>query len=318
MKLIDKIKFMCLSALYAGRVFELQSDSRFERNRIEGEIKRNTHSIEKGLSLEKPRMGFGIAKIKEASQLIERYFQLGGSKDAEPVLMFVSSLRTYLIFHQNNKFSNESVKEIKGIYDRLSSKLGYADTKMGGVLQVTKPQYSEQEKIAFEKLFNDRHSIREFDHTPVDEVKLKHAIELAMRCPSACNRQCQRCYIVDKKQIDKLGNLSGIGGFAEDVEKFIVITGRISDYRKDEYMQWVVTGSVFAAYLTLALQTEGIGACFVQRSLIPSNGKDDVYSKLGIPEDEQMICLIAVGNVKENYIVPQSYRLSTEYIVKYV
>lgn len=316
MRLIEKFKFIYHSALQAKRTFEILSDSRFENNRIEGEIKRNTHSIEKGLSLENPRMGFGIPKIKEAFCLVERYINNGGGIDAEPLLMFKSALKAYLDFHKQAKFTNASIEEVAIIYNKLSSIVRDSFPDMGGVFQVNKPEYSEQEKKAFEKLFYDRHSIREFDHTRVEDSKLRHAIELAMRCPSACNRQCQRCYIVDKEQLNKLGSLSGIGGFAEDVDKFIVITGRISDYRADEYMQWIVTGSVFAAYLTLAIQAEGLGACFVQRSLTVSNGKGDVYNSLGIPDDEQMICLIAVGNLKDKYIVPQSYRLSFKSIVK--
>lgn len=318
MRLIEKFKFIYHSALQAKRTFEILSDSRFENNRLEGEIKRNTHSIEKGLSLENPRMGFGIAKIKEAFNLVERYINNGGDNKAEPLLMFKSALNAYLVFHKQAKFSNASVEEITIIFNKLSSIIGDSSADQGGVFQVSKSEYSEQEKKSFEKLFYDRHSIREFDHTKVDESKLRHAIELAMRCPSACNRQCQRCYIVDKDKLNKLGSLSGIGGFAEDVDKFIVITGRISDYRIDEYMQWVVTGSVFAAYLTLAIQAEGLGACFVQRSLTVSNGKGDVYNSLGIPEDEQMICLIAVGNLKERYTVPQSYRLSEQSIVQFI
>ena len=318
MSLIEKFKFMCLSALQAKRFFEIISDPKFEKNRLEGEIKRNTHSIEKGLSLERPRMGFGVAKIKEANLLVERYLQLGGEINAEPLQMFISSLRSYLDFHQKAGFENEAITEVNKIFNKLSSVIEMPNISMGGTIQMSKPKYTGQEKKAFEQLFCDRHSIREFDHTPVDESKLQHAIELAMRCPSACNRQCQRCYVVDKHQIEKLGNLSGIGGFAEDVDKFIVITGRISDYRKDEYMQWVVTGSVFAAYLTLALQAEGLGACFVQRTLAMPQKNSSLYASLGMPDDEQMICLIAVGNLKEEYTVPQSYRLSTENIVKHI
>lgn len=318
MLFFEKLKYMCLAALQAKRAFELLSDPRFEKNRLEGEIKRNTHSIEKGLSLEKPRMGFGVAKIKETFHLIMRYKELGGKKDAEPLLMFKSSLRAYLDFHQKIGFENESIKEVAGFYKKLSKAIGDSLPEMGGAFQVTRPIYTEEEHAAFEKLFFDRHSIRDFDHSPIDDLKLNHAIELAMRCPSACNRQCQRCYIVDKGQLNKLGSLTGIGGFADDVDKFIVVTGRISDYRRDEYMQWIVTGSVFAAYLTLALQAEGIGTCFVQRSLVLSKTKSDVYSSLGIPEDEQMICLIAVGNLKEQYTVPESYRLSIESIVKHI
>ena len=52
--------------------------------------------------------------------------------------------------------------------------------------------------------------------------------------------------------------MSAVGGFAEKVDKFIIITGKVSEYRDDEQFQYAISASIFAGYLSITLQTEGI------------------------------------------------------------
>lgn len=59
-------------------MYKILSADEYKSRRLEGEIIRNTHSIEKGLSLESVRMGFGYKKIQEAFQQIDCYVQKGG------------------------------------------------------------------------------------------------------------------------------------------------------------------------------------------------------------------------------------------------
>ncbi len=62
--------------------------------------------------------------------------------------------------------------------------------------------------------------------------------------------------------------MAGVGGFAEKVDKFIIITGKVSEYRDDEQFQYAISASIFAGYLSITLQTEGIGACIIQRPIL--------------------------------------------------
>jgi len=313
MEYIDAAKFVLKGAKDAYRIYKVLNNKKGELSRHEGEIIRYTHSIEKGLSLENVRAFFGYEKIMEGYLHVKKYLELGG--DCERPEMFVSVLKQYLEYHNNMGLTSEKIEIVRKVVEELSDRIG--DTsKLGGILTIQKPNYSEEEQKCFVKLFCDRHSVREFAHTPVDQNKLHEAIEMAMRCPSACNRQCYRCYILTKSSFKSLGDLSGIGGFADDAEQFLLITGRMSDYRLSENMQWIVTGTVFASYLTLALQAKGIASCFVQRPVLPSKWLYRIWEKLDIDKDEQMICLIAIGNFKDEYKVPISHRLSFNKIVR--
>lgn len=49
----------------------------YKKNKIVGELLRNTHSIEKGMSLENVRLGFGTLKILAALRLVEEYLKYG-------------------------------------------------------------------------------------------------------------------------------------------------------------------------------------------------------------------------------------------------
>lgn len=313
MGFVNKVKFVLKGAKDAYRIYTVLNNKNEELSRHEGEIIRYTHSLEKGLSLEKIRPFFGYEKIMEGYFHIKKYLDLGG--DCERPEMFVSALTQYLEYHDNRGLASAKLEIVRKIFEELSNRIG-SNLKSGGILTIQKPNYSVEEQKCFAKLFHDRHSVREFAHTPVDQNKLHEAIEMAMRCPSACNRQCYRCYILTKNSVKSLGDLSGIGGFADDAEQFLLITGRMSDYRLSENMQWIVTGTVFASYLTLALQAKGIASCFVQRPVLPSKWLYRTWKKLDINKDEQMICLIAIGNYKDEYKVPISHRLSFNKIVK--
>lgn len=62
MKYLTKLRFLLNSLKNASRIYNILNDRKFKNNRLLGEILRNTHSIEKGLSLENVRLGFGVKK----------------------------------------------------------------------------------------------------------------------------------------------------------------------------------------------------------------------------------------------------------------
>lgn len=318
MEIIKKLKYMYSAAKKASYIYNILSQEAFKCYRLEGEILRNVHSIEKGLSLENVRLGFGYTKIKETISIIEQYINKGGDVNAKPILMFADALQEYLKFHQG-KLTNENIQEISKLYKHLSSKITRSEHHIGGVQIINKKTFNEKELEVIKSLFNKRHSVREFAQIPVDNKVLKEAISLAMRCPNACNRQGYRCYVLPRTKKHLMSDwMEGVGGFADDVDKFIIITGKISSYRKSEELQWAITATVFASYLTLSLEAFGIGCCFIQRPIVPDQKWIEVAKRLNISKDEQIVCVLGIGNLKESYKVPLSYRLPFETLVKYI
>lgn len=316
MKLINELRFIKQSMMNFGYYWKLLNDPKFTNDRYIGEIIRNTHSIEKGLSLEHIRSGFGYAKIKDAFCIINKYKGNNGDMQAEPLIMFVDALKAYLEYHKKINFSNDSIVHITELYDTLVKYINTEDSSYGGTIHIERRNFTVEEQKVLSRLFTNRHSMREFSKEPVNETDLKMAIELAMRCPSACNRQCYRLHIVEKNSFSLLDNwFDGTGGFADDLDKLLFITGKVSLYRIGELYQWIVTGSVFASYLSLALEAYNIGCCFIQRPVIPDKKWTKIAGLIGASADEQLVCCLGIGKLKDSYNVPVSYRLSFDSIV---
>ena len=92
----------------------------------------------------------------------------------------------------------------------------------------------------------------------------------------------------------------------------------MSVYRDYEMFQCIVTGSIFAAYLSLSLEIFSIGCFFIQRPVLPNKKWKMVSKKIGVPEDEQLICCMGIGNLKHSYNVPISHRLDYDSMVSIV
>ena len=289
-----------------------------KKDRLAARIVRFVHSIEKGLSIESPRPGFGYDKIEILYGWIKEYLNLEGV-DKTPVYMAADALKAYCKYHDEIGFATEKIVEIKNICDELTNIKTTDGIKgeFGGVTKICKKDMVFDIK-EIEKLFNTRHSVRQFTKEPVSVKLIEKAIQMAQTAPSACNRQGVRAYVIDSKKFIDIysGQLQGIGGFADDCDKVILITGKISAYEDYEYKQFIVSAGIFTGYLTLSLHSLNLGACVVQRSLRPDKTWTEFCKKNNISLDEQLICLVMVGCLKEETTVPLSKRYSTETIVK--
>lgn len=292
---------------------KIASDADFDKRRIEGEILRYIHSIEKGLSIASPRTGFGVKKINILIDLLWKYEKLNG--DSEIIYLGLGAIKQYLNFHNNIGYVNKEINAIADKYQELQSHF-HAQDITAGVLSYAKKE-NNLDIGSIETLFQTRHSIRQFTRDNVPEDKIINAVKLAQCAPSACNRQAVKVYNISSSlYMSYMGDLSGIGGFAEDVNRFLIITGIKSYYRLGEVNQYIVSASIFAAYLTLSLHAYGIGACVVQRPLVPDKQVNDFKQHIGISEDEQIVLMIGIGMVADKISVPVSHRLSIDKVYK--
>lgn len=259
MKIIDVAKVYRSIILHVSNTFRLQKSGQFLEGQYRGEIIRNVHSIEKGLSIDSPRKMFGIPKIEEMLELSEKYMLLPGYSK-EVILMVEDSVQEYLEFHSDVD-GNDKLKKIKKKYESLRSIVHKENNrKYGGTIMITQKPCSQYQQL--KQIIEARHSIRDFSDESIPMEDLRKAIELAKRCPTACNRQGVRIHIIPREKKNCMDDwVSGIGGFTDKVDKYIVITGKVSEYREDEQFQYAISASIFAGYLSLTLQSVGIGAC---------------------------------------------------------
>ncbi len=324
MRMMDKLKYRLYEVYYAwkeaGRTERIVYSDAYEADRTAANIIRLVHAIEKGLSIENPRPFFGQKKIDDIISMTKEYAQKYG-KESTCVQMACEALLRWKEWHKENGFQSAEFENMACRIAEMADSMGfvrgdvpYAGTK---TLSLRDIQFDLPELTRF---FETRHSIRQFTGEKVDRDKLRAAIKLAQTAPSACNRQAVRVYSIDSKKYmeDLQADLSGIGGFAEDVDLFLLITGKLSAYGKFEHNQFIVSAGIFAGYLSLALHAYNIGACIIQRPTRLSAQWEAFAQKNGIPADEQIVCMIGIGSMKEETAVPVSNRLETDAIYRHL
>ena len=312
----EKLSHYYVSLKETNENSKLQKNQSVEASRLEASIIKSLHAIEKGLCLEAPRLGFGIKRINELFELIEKYMAI---KDNDPFCLYMArdALSAYLDFHAEKGFCNADIEAVREKNAWLSAQLPEREGCFGGFMKLrTDDMDFSTEQI--ENLFRTRHSIREFSGESVDQEDIKKAIELAQLCPSACNRQCTRVYFVDTKKYttEMQTDLQGVGGFADDAYGFLLITAKKSAYAMSERHQHLVSAAIFAGYLSLALHAYSIAACTVQRSVSPNALWDNFKKINNIADDEQIVVMLAIGKYKEETKVPVSKRFPTDSIYR--
>lgn len=289
----------------------------YEKERKTSAIIRLVHSIEKGLCLENPRAGFGMAKLEKLFMLCRSYADAFGA-DEFCLMMARDVVKAYIDFHQALGHKSDDYTKVCEAYASFPVAETASEEIYGGVVRIKNK--SELTIGQLEKFFADRHSIRDFDGSEVPKEKILKAIHAAQYAPSACNRQAVRVYVLPSQMICRFyeKDLAGIGGFAQNADKFILITGKLSAYDEGEHDQHIVSASIFAAYLVEALFAQNIGSCLIQRPLYYSKQWQQIAREIHVPEDERLVLMIAIGNMKDEYMAPVSKRFPTEHIVKFV
>ena len=324
MRMIDTLKYRLYEVYYAwkeaARTERIVSTDTYEADRVAADIIRLIHAIEKGLSIENPRPFFGQKKIDDIVSMTNDYAAKYG-KESTCVQMACEALLRWKEWHAEHGLQSAELERTVARIDALAESVGFVrgDEPYAGTKTVSLRDI-EFDLPEVKRFFETRHSIRQFSGEKVDREKLRAAIRLAQTAPSACNRQAVRVYSIDSKKFieDMKTDLTGIGGFADDVDLFLLITGKLSAYGKFEHNQFIVSAGIFAGYLSLALHAYNIGACIIQRSTRVSAQWEAFAQKNGIPADEQIVCMIGIGNMKEETVVPVSKRLETDAIYRHL
>ena len=247
------------------RTIDILRTANFEKERKTATIIRLVHAIEKGLCLEKPRLGFGIAKLNNLFSLCHEYAEAFGC-DQFCLKMARDAIKAYIAFHKEKGFQSELFTQVCDNYEAFPCEETGEQEIFGGAVHIKNKCELSIEQI--ETFFADRHSIRDFAQEEVADDAILRAVRAAQYAPSACNRQAVRAYVLPSEKLHRLygGNMEGIGGFAENANKFILITGQLSAYTPGEHNQYIVSASIFATYLMQALFAQNIGTCIVQRT----------------------------------------------------
>lgn len=284
------------------------------QNALEAKLLRQTHVIEKGMSLSNPRKGFGQEKLKELFAYIDEYIAFCYPLENIPFQNAINSIWEYIAFQKHFDYENPELNKSIEKYKHYVTK-----PIKSGIISINRAQLLKSSKGDFKTFFESRHSTRQFENTEIDIEKIKSAVELAMRAPSACNRQAPKVYFFTSVDINKkLGELiSGNTGFDNDVQKYLVVTSDISAfYNEFERNQLYVDGGIFTLALVEALHYYGIGSCILQNGEFNEKNKKFRYVMKIVPDNEKIVLFIAIGNYKENYVIGGSQRKELETVLK--
>ena len=247
---------------------------------IATEIRILSHTIEKGMSLQSCKVGFGKDKITKLMELCERYERQDNVKDLEAIYIAKSTISAYVNFQNKHGANTEFIPQ-----DYRN-----ALEKEAGVMLC-----NEKETIA-----KNRHSCRYYSKKKVESAVIREVVKLSQTAPSACNRQSIHVFACtsekDKQKI--LDMHGGVRGFGMPGVIFAV-TGDLGLYLNEFERNTVfVDGGIFVMNMLYSLESFGLVAC-----PIIWGGEPDMDGKLSnilsIPTSHKIVSLIMAGYAPE-------------------
>lgn len=270
----------------------------------------HAHAIEKGLSRENFRAGFGKIAVPGLAKEINGWLDAGHDLD-DPFLQSSAAVgRTYFERHASLK---HDVSAFRKLFTPEALELvdGAAHGE-GGVI----PAEDERElpprsagSNGFVDVVYERRSVREFTDEPVHEDDIARAVQIAMQSPSVCNRQGVRVHQFDDPEMIKsvVDIQGGFSGYAMPPRLLLVSSDLDAMLFPEERNQPFVDGGLFMMSLLLGLTHAGLGACSLNTAMGPKR-ENDIRKIIDIPESEVFISFVAVGHYAKKVLVPRSKR----------
>lgn len=306
--LISKLKQALRLLLEYVRDFSLyMKHNRFsplanDRKRAYYKLIIETHSIEKGLSLNNPKPLFGKQKIRDIMALLQQY---DDGYSNFPQQMALGALNTYVQIHRDQGVDDPLIADVEHFLEQHQSAGGELT---GGIKAFEFPLKDPSDASA---LLATRSSCRMFDTRPIPQALLERVVGLAQRAPSQCNRQSSQVHVYQNPaDIERLLLLQGGSrGFAESVGNLMVVTSDVAAWSgPGQRNQPYVDGALFAMGLLLAAHSVDLLGCPLNLAI--TNAVERKIKETGrIPEDERLIMMIAIGYPKtESLTVASSPR----------
>jgi nitroreductase len=272
------------------------------------------HQLEKGLSLSEPRPGFGKEVVYRLLEAIDRF--VGPHGFIAPATTAVAVLNRYTEFNERAGVDMDWLKRRIASFNTVSD---LAELSCGGgTIQVRRAELETARQSGFASFFRSRYSVRHFSGGTIPESDLAEAVAIAQKTPSVCNRQAWKVHAYsDPKVMEKLLEIqAGSRGFGHQASLVLVVTCDLSSFVTvaERYQAWI-DGGMFSMSLCLAFHSQGYGSCCLNWSKDPG---DDVRLRQAttIADGEQIIMMMAVGTLPEEFRVAYSSRQRLEDVLK--
>lgn len=272
------------------------------------------HMIEKGLALPDPRPSFGHYAIEGLCAMVER--QISAGVTASYLGEAIEVLQAYRDF--NLRTGGITPRMVDPLIARaLAAGIGGAAEAVRRVHRAVIEQAVSYDTTAF---FLTRFSVRQFAPLAIDRAKIEVAARIAQSAPSVCNRQAGRIHIVeDPAERERwLGFQNGNRGFGDTIGALAVVTVDLRAFvEPEERFQGWVDGGLFAMNFILGLHAQRLGTCCLNWST-PSANDTAFHYVSGIPHNESVIMFLAIGELRDEFVVARSPRKPLSDVLHFV
>ncbi len=318
-KLLTTIYFYIRGSFYHEQRALLQGQSRYTRqesNRTNPvhKIIRDTHRIEKGISMKDRKDSFAESYINDLVDAV-RVGWLKKSTISDDQLHWATDVLTEYFEVV------EHTPPIERAYEQFSELISNIDYTPNNRIPKRR-QELELDSIEYESLLElsrQRSSTRWFEQKLVSRQLIDRAVDVASQSPSACNRQSYEFRIYDDPELlEELRKLPiGVRGYAENIPCLVVLVGKHRAYFHDRDKHVIyIDASLAAMSFQFALETLGLASCSINWPAIHSR-EIQLEKLINLDPDEEAIMFMAVGYPDPDGMIPYSEKKSLDTIRSY-
>lgn len=153
------------------------------------------------------------------------------------------------------------------------------------------------------ELTRKRRSVRRYGSAHIGDEVIHEIIKVALTAPTSFGHNPVEYVIVrDKDMIRKIGACKQMGGSQiNGADAVIVVMVKTADKRQAEF--WIEDGAIASAYILLAVEQYGLGACWVHirnRMGLRKTSDEEIRALLGVPDGYSVLNLVAIGEKGED------------------
>ncbi|MEK0226075.1 nitroreductase family protein [Bifidobacterium mongoliense] len=277
------------------------------------------HQLEKGLSHESFRLGFGKGVISEIGRLLPQLFNFDDDYRQNRIyLMLTSAMHEYITRHRDEDYDITFAQQ--SLPPTFWKDAINDNAKRGGSLLVHRVGATAFGRRSLDQIMEDRHSVREFSKEPIQPQQILSVVQSSVRAPSVCNRQPARVRIVmNKTLIEKLLELQGGLNDYPLPPCLMLVTADLRAFLwPEERNEGFIDGGIFSMSLLLALEEHNFAACPLNTSMMTIKKENETRRLLSISDHEFLIMYVAVGHFQETPLTCISERLRAEDITEIV
>lgn len=271
----------------------------YSRTQYNYKVLKSYHKIEKSLSFvnrnKKSGNTAGIELVNLLNKIIAKFNSFN-----------YIDIQAIGVLEKYSQINDECSEEIISFLNKYKKDASYES----GSIEFSRDQLHRGKLLNPEGFFLSRYSVREFKDEVIELSEIHRAIHLALKTPSACNRQPWKIYIYqDYDEIQSiLKHQNGNAGFGHTVRNLMILCCDIEAFNTNgERNQHWIDGGMFSMSLIMSLHSLGIASCCLNWS---KGAKDnaELKNKLNIPSSYSILMFLAIGQPLENFKVCSSHR----------